>query len=43
MFYLMDLLRTDAQEAASQIALRDCSEEVRKEPGYIGVFTTKIM
>ena len=38
MFYLLDLLRTMAQGTASQIALRDCSEEVREEPGYIGVF-----
>lgn len=43
MFYLMDLLRTYAQRVASQIALRDCSEEVRKELGYIGIFTTKVM
>ena len=25
------------QEAASQVVLRDCSEEVREKPGYIGV------
>ena len=30
-----------AQEAASQIALRHGSEEVGKEPGYIGVLATK--
>ena len=29
---------TIAWEAASQIALRNCSKEVREEPGYIGVF-----
>ena len=28
-------------EAASQIALRDCSKDVREGPGYIGVFATK--
>ena len=28
-------------ETASQIALRDCSEEVREEPRYIGVFAEK--
>ena len=35
------LLRTIAQETASQIALRNCSKEVREKPGYIGVFTGK--
>ena len=30
-----------AQEAASQIALRDGFEEVGEEPGYIGVLATK--
>ena len=43
MFYLVDLLRTYAQEADSQIALRNCSDETREDPGYRGVFTTKIM
>ena len=38
MFYSGTLLRTIAQETASQIALRDCPKEVRGEPGYIGVF-----
>ena len=42
MFYLADILRTQAQETASEIALRDCSKEVREEPGYIGVFGKKI-
>ena len=28
-------------EAASQTALRDCSEEVREEPGYTGLFAAK--
>ena len=41
MFYLADILRTYARVAASQIALRDCSEEVREDPGYRGVFATK--
>ena len=31
-------MRTAAQETAFQIALRNCSEEVRGELGYIGVF-----
>ena len=30
-----------AQEPASQVALRDCSEGVREEPGLRGVFATK--
>ena len=30
MFYLADFLRIQAQKAASQIALRDFSEEVRE-------------
>ena len=37
-FYLGNLLRTIAWETASQIALRNCFEEVREEPGYIGFF-----
>ena len=41
MFYSADIPRTEAQEMASQIALRDCSKEVKEEPGYTGVFTTK--
>ena len=36
MFYLVDFLRAQAQEAASQVALRDCSKGVREELGYIG-------
>ena len=28
-------------EMSSQIALRNCSEEVREERGYRGVFATK--
>ena len=38
MFYSRTLLRTLAWETASQIALRNSSDEVREEPGYIGVF-----
>ena len=38
MFYLADILRTLAQKTDSQRTLRDCSEEVKEEPGYIGVF-----
>ena len=34
MLYLTDLLRTQARETAFQIALRDCSKEVREKPGY---------
>ena len=37
-----DLLRTISPEIASQIALRKCSEEMREESGYIGMFATKI-
>ena len=37
LFYLVDLLRTQAWQAASQIALRVCSEEEREETGWIGV------
>ena len=40
MFYLAKV-RTYAWDAASQIALRHCSQEVREETGYIGVFSTK--
>ena len=38
MFYLRTLLRTVAWDPASQIALRDCSEEIREEPRYIETF-----
>ena len=38
MFYLADFLKIQAQKAASQIALRDCSKEVREKLEYIGVF-----
>ena len=38
MFYLEDILRTSSY---SQIALSDCSKELREESGYIGVFATK--
>ena len=36
MFHLRNLLRTIAQESASQVALRNCSKEVREEKGHIG-------
>ena len=39
--YSADFLMTQAWKAASQIALRDCSEEVREKPGYIGVLQQK--
>jgi len=38
MFYLGTLLRTVAQETTSQVGLRNCSEEVREKPGFVGVF-----
>lgn len=41
MFYLEILLRTVAWESASQIVLRNGSKEVRKEPGYLGIFAEK--
>lgn len=34
-FYSENLLRTIAWETASERALRNCSEEVKEEPGYI--------
>ena len=39
MCYLAGFLRTSS--TVSQIALRDGSEEVTEEPGYIGVLATK--
>ena len=41
MFYSVDILRTKAQETASQTALRDCVEEAREETRYIGVLQKK--
>ena len=42
MVFLAKFLRTQTREAAaSQIALRNCSERVREEPGYIGVLQQK--
>ena len=38
MFYLRTLLRTVAWDPASQIALRDCSEEIREELRYTETF-----
>ena len=37
-YFLVDFLRIQTQEGVSQIALRDCSKEVREEAGYIEVF-----
>ena len=37
----MGFWRTQAWEADSEIALRDYTEEVGEEPGYIGIFATK--
>ena len=37
----MDFLGLNVGETDSQIALSDCSEEVRQGSGYIGVFITK--
>ena len=34
MFYSVDLLMTQAKDIASQMALRDCSEDVKGEPRY---------
>ena len=41
MFYSVNILRTSARETASQIALRDCFDEIREEPEYKGVFEKK--
>ena len=41
MFYKEDFLRTKAWKTVSQITLRDCVEDVREEPGYIGVLQQK--
>ena len=39
MFYSVEFL--NLSPGVSLLALKDCSEEVRTEPGYIGVFVTK--
>lgn len=39
MFYLVALLSIVALDIASQIALRNCSKEVREELTYVGVLT----
>ena len=31
-------LKTTAPDIASQIALRNCSKELKKDPGYTGIF-----
>ena len=41
MLYLADFLRIKSQKTASQIALGDLSEEVREEPGWIGILQQK--
>ena len=41
MSYLADKTEDLNLGQASQIALRDCSEEVREEPGHIRIFATK--
>ena len=40
-YVLVDFLRNQAWEAVSRLALRAYSEEVREEPGYIGVLQQK--
>ena len=39
-FFLWTNLRTIAQDAASQVALKSCSTEARQEPGWGGAFAT---
>ena len=39
MFYSVEFL--NLSPGVSFLAVKDCSEEVRREPGYIGVFVTK--
>ena len=41
MFHSGTLLRTITQETASQTSLRNCSNKVMEEPGYMGVFVKK--
>lgn len=41
MSYLADETEDLSQDTAFQIALRDSSNGVREEPGYIKVFATK--
>ena len=36
-------MRTATQETAFQIALRSCSEELRGELGYLGVWEQKVV
>ena len=38
MFYLADKTEDLNPGCSLSDALRDCSEEIREEPGYIGVF-----
>ena len=42
MFYFVDLLRTEAQDTASLIAVMDCSKDIAEKSGYI-VFYEKVV
>ena len=42
MFYFVDLLRTEAQDTASLIAVMDCSKDIAGKSGYI-VFYEKVV
>ena len=41
MFYLADKTKDLSLGNSISDSLRDCSQEVREEPGYTGVFATK--
>ena len=41
MFYSAHKTEDLSPDTTSHIALRDCSNEVKEEPGYIGIFTTR--
>lgn len=41
MLYSTDFLRTSARERDSQLALRDCTKEVREEPVFVSVLQQK--
>lgn len=40
-FYLGSLLKTIARETAFQMELRNCSKDMREEPGYTGIIVLK--
>ena len=40
-FHFWAVLRTAAGETASQTALRNCSQEIKEESGYIGLFSAE--